>query len=126
MTFGTFGDPWKVQRRFLIDFGCFLEALWHIIFEKMCFGHRVFRPMFMVSFLDSFLMAFGCCQEPPDKENPLKFMQLSSKIRVRRIAAKVARGCCQGRFFMDFGAILGGSGIVFFICWGLGERLEIS
>ena len=82
--------------------------------------------MFMVSFLDSFLMAFGCCQEPPDKENPLKFMQLSSKIKVRRIAAKVALGCCQGHFFIGFVAILRGSGIVFFICWGLGKKLEIS
>ena len=82
--------------------------------------------MFMVSFLDSFLMAFGCCQELPHKENPLKFMQLSLKIKVRRIAAKVALGCCQDRFFMDFRVILGGSGIAFFVCWGLGKKLEIS
>ena len=82
--------------------------------------------MFMVSFLDSFLMASGCCQEPPDKENPLKFMQLSSKIKVRRIAAKVALGCRQDRFFIDFGAILGGSGIAFFVCWGFGKKLEFS
>ena len=113
-----------------IDFYEILGAFWRPLgtpfSKKMCFGHRVFPPMFMVSFLDSFLMAFGCCQEPPDKENPLKFMQLSSKIRVRRIAAKVALGCCQSQFFIDFGAILGGSGIAFFVCWGLGKKLEIS
>ena len=48
-------------------------------------------------------------------------MQLSSKIRVRRIAAKVALGCCQSQFFIDFGTILEGSGIAFFVCWGLGN-----
>jgi len=66
--------------------------------------------MFSVSFLEAFLMDFGCSREPPARENSLKFMQPSSKIKVRRI-------CGQGGFEMLPGSIFLGFWHHFVLLW---------
>ena len=65
--------------------GCRFGYLCDIIFEKVVLWTTLFQHMFSASILEAFLIGFGSSREPPEQENPLEFMQLSSKIKFRRI-----------------------------------------
>ena len=87
--------PGSIFNRFWLSFG---GPLGHHFLKKSALGTVSVRPMFSVSFLDAFLMGIGCSREPPDEENSSKFIQLSSKIKVRR-------NCDQGGSGMQPGSI---------------------
>ena len=96
------GSPCAIQGRFLMDLGWHFGGLWDVIFEKIVLESSSCPIMFAASFPEAFVMSFGCSREPPGGENPLKFMQLSSKMKVRRICGQGGSGMLPGSIFNGF------------------------